>query len=450
MPARLKINIFTPLPPEPTEIANVNVPIVLALARLADVIVWTAQDDWLALPDPNVAIRSFRADAISYADLNSADANIFHIGNNVDAHQDIFDVCALVPGIIVLHDLNLHHFMVGLHHLVGRTETYLSQIERCHGPETRQAAHYAMIHGGLGDLIDSLPLTLAPATRATALLVHNPDALPILREQTNIPCFYLPLPFSSAVWPAPRPPRRLRPPYRMVMFGFLGGNRRVEPTLRALAASAVRSSFTLDIYGAYYDPPSLLVMIDEMGLQDQVFVRGFTPIKDLDDALAQADLALNLRYPTMGEASASQLRIWAHGLPSIVTRVGWYAAQPSECLHFIEPETEADDLEHALIDFCCHPGRWVAMGERGRTHVHSVHRPETYAEALAVLIRQEPEHRMGQMRQDFEARLAARLPLPTGSTERLATALFDPLLATTNKAKAPKLGESHQVVENDP
>ena len=429
MPARLKINIFTPLPPEPTEIANVNVPIVLALARLADVTVWAAQDDWLALPDPTVAIRSFRADAISYAELNNADANIFHIGNNVELHQDIFDVCMMVPGMVVLHDLNLHHFMVGLHHLVGRTETYLSQIERCHGADARQAAQHAVTHNGLGDLIEDMPLTLAPATRATALLVHNPDALPILREQTDIPAFYLPLSFSSSMWPASRPTYRVRPPYRIVMFGFLGGNRRVEPTLRALSVSAVRSSFTLDIYGAYYDPPALLAMIDQLGLQNQVFVRGFMPIEELDDALAQADLAFNLRYPTMGEASASQLRIWAHGLPSIVTRVGWYAAQPEDCLHFIEPETEADDLEHALVDFCCDPQRWGAMGARGRAYVHFMHRPEIYADELATLVQQEPRRRMRQLRSDFEARLGTRLPaaFPDTVSARLAGALFDPL-----------------------
>ena len=39
------------------------------------------------------------------------------------------------------------------------------------------------------------------------------------------------------------------------------------------------------------------------------------------------ELLINLRYPTMGEASLSQLRIWRHALPSMVTQVGWHEEQ---------------------------------------------------------------------------------------------------------------------------
>jgi hypothetical protein len=61
--------------------------------------------------------------------------------------------------------------------------------------------------------------------------------------------------------------------------------------------------------------------------------------------LQQADLALNLRYPTMGEASGSQLRIWANGVPSAVTDVGWYSQLPSDAVIKIRPP----DREHADI-----------------------------------------------------------------------------------------------------
>ena len=49
-------------------------------------------------------------------------------------------------------------------------------------------------------------------------------------------------------------------------------------------------------------------------------------VRDLDERLAEADLAVNLRYPSMGEASAAQLRIWDHALPSLVTERGGIAS----------------------------------------------------------------------------------------------------------------------------
>lgn len=55
--------------------------------------------------------------------------------------------------------------------------------------------------------------------------------------------------------------------------------------------------------------------------------------------LAHSDMALNIRYPSMEEASFSQLRIWEHALPAIVTRVGWYATLPEDVVFFVRPGT---------------------------------------------------------------------------------------------------------------
>ena len=53
-----------------------------------------------------------------------------------------------------------------------------------------------------------------------------------------------------------------------------------------------------------------------------VQLHGYTPEKELNKVLEKSHLAINLRYPTMGEASGSQLRIWYHALPSSGDRRG--------------------------------------------------------------------------------------------------------------------------------
>ncbi len=435
---RLKINVFTPLPPEATEIANVNVPILLELARHADVVAWTPQDVWTPLPDDTIAVRSFRADAVSYADLNEADANIFHIGNNVFYHQDIYDLCQLVPGTVVIHDVNLHHLLLGLHHTMDRRQTYLLTINRCHGEDGRTRAETALAAGRSIDLIDALPATLAPATRATALVLHNQEAAETLQRNTQIPVHVLQLAFSGGDWPPAPPARRTRPPYKLILFGFLSSNRGVETILRVLAESSVRSWFTLDIYGAHHDPKALASQIEKLGLAGSVRILGFVPILDLAQALDEADLALNLRNPTVGEASASQLRIWAHGVPSIVTRIGWYGQQPEACCHFIDPGSETADLHHALVDFCCNPDRWRRMGARGRDHVQRNHSLTRYVEDLLDIIRKRRprivrrlSHDLAdRMRQDTEAAGPGFQRALAMSVERL----FDDLAASRTSA----------------
>ena len=81
------------------------------------------------------------------------------------------------------------------------------------------------------------------------------------------------------------------------------------------------------------------------------YFHGFTSEKKLDEALSQAHLAINLRYPTMGEAW-SQLRIWAHASQS-GSQVGWYATLPPDTVRFVRPDTnEVADIQKVCTRNC--------------------------------------------------------------------------------------------------
>jgi hypothetical protein len=119
-----------------------------------------------------------------------------------------------------------------------------------------------------------------------------------------------------------------------------------------------------------------------LNLGDIVQVRGFVPEADLDDFLAQSDLAVNLRYPTMGEASHSQLRIWSCGLASLVTRTGWYAELPPDTVGFVDPANEVDDLHDHFRAALARPEAIRSMGDAGRRHLQTRHDPDLYARDL--------------------------------------------------------------------
>lgn len=273
------------------------------------------------------------------------------------------------------------------------------------------------------------PCSLAPAAHATGILMHNAKAAADLRRQTTIPVFDLPLPFADLVWPQPRRHAATRRPYRLIVFGYLGSNRRLDIILKVLADSPVRHLFTLDIYGMAADPDALDALIDKLALDDIVRTHGFVPFDELNAAIADGDLVLNLRNPTVGEASGSQLRIWANGAASVVTGHGWYDDLPDDCAHKIDPDDEVDDLGHLLIDFCCRPAHYRAMGDAGRRHVMSAHDPRTYVSELLAILRQEPARRRDALARGLAMHLSTDRDRRGGLTERAVSAVFGDVIA---------------------
>ena len=129
----------------------------------------------------------------------------------------------------------------------------------------------------------------------------------------------------------------------------------------------------------FYDKVAIL------GLEKRVYLHGFVSEEVLDDALRQAHLVLNLRHPSMGEASGSQLRIWNAGAASVVTRAGWYADLPKETTYIIDQEHEISQLQALFRSLADNRTALASIGNAGRMYLETHHTPEFYAEQLLDL-----------------------------------------------------------------
>jgi glycosyltransferase involved in cell wall biosynthesis len=398
VPARLKLNVFSPLPPLRTDIANHTAYVLPPLGRMADVTVWTTQESWSIGEVEGVRVRRYRPEAASWSELNDAAATFFNIGNNTALHGDIFRMASTLPGVVVLHDTVLQHFFAGLALHGGWRREYLAAMRRQHGAEgLAQARRLLAGETGAGELAERFPLTLAAAERATALVCHTPDGARALEARTRVPVYQLDLSLdlSQVEEPPPAGASGTRgggggPPRRVVVFGFLGFNRRLPSLLRALGEMPERDTFRLDVYGEVDDEAETRRLIASLGIAHLVEMHGYVPRAELDRGIARAHLAVNLRHPTMGEASGSQLRIWAHGLPSLVTRTGWYATLPEDTVFFVDPEDEVEGIRRHLARLHARPEIYEAAGRRARGVVAAWHSPERYAESLLEISRQAP------------------------------------------------------------
>ena len=385
----MRIHWFSPLAPAHTAIADYTGRLVDALASRADLTLWTDEPYWHSALQQRAAVRRFDPLHMPWDELHSG-AVFYNIGNNSRFHQAIWEVSRRSPGFSIMHDVLMHDSVAHGYRVRNDPAGYLGVMQSLYGERGRRDAglHWRGVLSLLqmGRIYSCAPYLLESSLGA---IVHSRAAERALAKEVDVPVIRWPLPF-----PAGRPPAAhdAAPPWKLIVFGFLGANRCLEQTLDALARLA-DPRFQLHIYGDVEDRAALADAVARLSLAGQVTVHGFVPEVELDHALAAAHLALNLRYPTKGEASYSQLRIWRHGLPSLVTRIGWYAELPAGTVSFVRPDFLVEDVCAHLRAYAAQPAAYRDSGMRGREYFAEHHSPRAYAARVVELAERMPEYR---------------------------------------------------------
>jgi glycosyltransferase involved in cell wall biosynthesis len=88
--------------------------------------------------------------------------------------------------------------------------------------------------------------------------------------------------------------------------------------------------------------------------------------------IAAADVLVNLRYPTVGETSATALRGLAAGRPVIVSDHGWYAELPDNACVKVAPN-DSEALYQAMRCLAQNPTLRRAIGQRAAAYAQREH-----------------------------------------------------------------------------
>src|SRR5258708_15437279 len=207
--------MFTPLPPTRTGIAHYASILLPALQQRMAV---------QAIDDP------------VYAGSSPA-LRIYHLGNNPH-HEWIYLAAMETAGVIVLHDLVLHHLIVEMTLARGDVEGYASALRASHGAagEAWARGRAAGLHSEMGNFL--MPASVDVAQRSRAVIVHNQWAADRLRAfGVTTPLFVVPHPFEA------QPQARARRGAIRVRHNF-GADARVIGLLRFLT-SAKRTEVVL-------------------------------------------------------------------------------------------------------------------------------------------------------------------------------------------------------------
>lgn len=402
--------IASPWPPARSEIANnvaqVQVPALLAqtpLCLLGTPPVERGADPAAPLPPiPDVAGLPVHAIAAGLQ-ANPHAILLAHVGNEANQNTAALHSLSRRAGYVVLHDLVMHNAWFDQCVRSGRFADYAHSVGEFYGPRIQQQAmrarHYAQT---VRHLAPSVPLFEPFLRNALGVVVHSAMAFDAVAVSKRWPVCRLDLHYNSpnsaqtAALLAHRAAQGQAlasgEPLRLVVFGHLSANRCLPQIIDAVLAlqTATPRPVRLDVYGKTVEAERLQLLIEVQGLAHCIQLHGFVPEEILAQGLHQAHLAINLRLPTMGEASGSQLRLYAAGLPSVLMQTGWYGEQPADAVFHlpaaVQPSAITESLVHTILQVLQNPHSLLPKAQAGLAHLQGQHNPDRYARQLLAFM----------------------------------------------------------------
>lgn len=414
-----RLAYVSPLPPEPTGIADYSAELLPELARFYDIEVVVRQrevaDNWVLANFPVRDVAWFEQHAPEYERV------LYQFGNS-HFHAHMFDLLARFPGTVVLHDVFLSGVLDWMERLGPQTGVFRRALYHSHGyaallaeaRKGREAAVWA--YPSSGDILRDAVGVIVHSRYAWALLqdwygaldgheirvIPQPRALPISRNRAEAR-------------------RRLgfdEDEFLVCSFGFIAPTKLNHRLLAGWLGSRLaqnercRLVFVGEKHGGDYDR-ELADAIERGTTAGRIQITGFVTTEQYQDYLAAADAAVQLRTRSCGETSRTVLDCLAHGLPVIVNAHGAAAELPEDVALVLADDFKDGELVAALERLYGEETLRARLARRAKEHVGTVHHPARVAEAYHSTIEEfwQTSHRARERRL---ITAIARIVSPTG------------------------------------
>ena len=348
------VGFFSPLPPARTGVADYSAALLAELRRHGHV---------------DVAPTRSRV-------------ALYHLGNNA-LHAAIYRRALETPGVIVLHDAVLHHFLLGQ---LDRS-AYIEEFVYNYGEWNRGLAA-DLWRDRAASASDpryfAYPMLRRVAERARAVVVHNPAAAAAVRQHApHSRVVEIPHLFHAPGLPSESQAIRFRQqlgaaPARLFgVFGYLRESKRLFSILEAFAAVHRELPQTALLVAGAFASTDLARAVAPLLSAPGILRLPYLEEREFWLAACAVDAAINLRYPAAGESSGIAIRLIGLGKPVMVTDSAECARFPQDaCIRIPAGPAEADSLRAHLILLTSMSVVARAIGQRGAGHIREHHRVE--------------------------------------------------------------------------
>jgi len=316
--------------------------------------------------------------------------SVYHLGNNVEFHRDIYRHAIQSPGLVVIHDLALDDFVRGM---VAAGD-----------PLGYQAVREGLLNApkltGFEDAERNEPLRVPfvahASRRARGIVAHSPFVERYLRAfGCRTPVYVVPHPVvepASAVQAAERRRAVIRAPLESMGMRSLvvvaGDQNEAKMIDRVLAAVArLPEGVHLALVGRRIEGYDLDAVVAASGLGGRVSVHTDVSEGDFLAWLCAADVAVDLRFPHRGEVSGSLARAMQCGRATIVSGTGTYLDVPGDRVVHVSPgPVEPEELTAAIARLLEDDDLRTRIGEAARAHMDELARSDATARGYAQAI----------------------------------------------------------------
>jgi glycosyltransferase involved in cell wall biosynthesis len=349
----MRLAFFSPLPPARSGIADYSEALLASLKPLAEVEVFCGGH------------QPF--------DPAQFDIALYHVGNN-GHHGFVYETALRHPGVVVMHESNLHHLMADLTIKRGDWDAYVRECEYNGGAAAREFAERVR-RLEIGPDYEGVAMTRRLLEAARGIIVHSR----FMADEMRTAGFTGPvavIPHGAWIPVGDRTAYR----YKLGLdeltplvgiFGFLKPYKRIAESLRAFRRLVrLAPNARMILVGEPHPEFPIEPMIRSMGLSANVRVLGFTPIAEFVGYLSACDIVLNLRYPTVGESSGTLLRSLGLGKAVMVSDLGSFHEFPDDvCLKVPVGAGEEDLIFEYLNLLVSRPEVAQQLGARAKDYV---------------------------------------------------------------------------------
>jgi len=344
----MRVAVWTPMPPEPSGIADYNLRLLATMARdprleLTAVVREGVSDAF--------APRGVALCAVGDYDPDDYDIDLYHMGNNPTFHSYMFSHIVRRPGVLMLHDPAIVDF---IDVILGGKERRIFADEVAYNigcPDN----DYPTIDEAI-ERWDRLELLMSRRIVESSLvtMVHSEWAAEELRRRFHLESVRS---VPHAVW-SDRAPGAARTGATIAfgVFGSISAHKRLLEVVAAFAEVRERGvDATLVIAGRRDNPTvenQLEIFIDRHDLYDVVTMDLDTDDDRYTRYQEECDVMVGLRWPTTGETSGPLLACFAMAKATIVSDLPQNREFDDDYCRKVslDSEREHEELVAAMLD----------------------------------------------------------------------------------------------------
>jgi len=346
-PRKPRVAYLSPWLPQKTGVANYSYHLMPELLARMNVTLF-AESSKDCLPKAGLNIQSIDDYPNQAAEFDGA---IYHLGNGL-THLKIYEHAWRFPGVIVLHDFNIHPFF---HHgFLGQPwEPLYEEALKEYGPAGWAAWEQYRSTGRRPDLWQ-FPMSHPIARRSRVTVVHSRWVAEQMGEAGKVLSVHLGAQPQPDVSEEER--QRLRQQLTMDdacfwvgVFGFVNRHKRVDSIMKAVGnlyrrGYPVRLLIVGEVNDSRVDLPTLA---EQYGVANIFRYEGYVAPDQFLEYMKAVDVVANLRYPTMGESSGTMFHALALGKAILVSDSGSFSEIPDSVVWKADPQ--CDEIDQLVL-----------------------------------------------------------------------------------------------------